>query len=275
LISLKRTEHKLVRFDGEIVDVETKSLPTIHEGEPAIYSIAKDVTEKKKTQELMQSSEKLAAVGQLAAGIAHEIRNPITAIKGFYDLIRAGYNDKQEYYDIISTELERIELILSELLILAKPQAVKFQRFDLETLLRHVITLMGTRAILDNIEIVMDFQDKPLFIDCNGNQVKQVFINFLKNAIEAMPNGGKIMIHVGRQGKERAFIRVIDQGMGIPEDKLQNLSRPFFTTTEEGTGLGLTICHEIMKNHQGTIAIQSEVNHGTTIEVSLPLCRSK
>lgn len=262
-------EQKLVRFDGKIIEVEVTAIPAIYENEPARHIIIRDVTEKKRTQQLLLQSEKLSAAGQLAAGIAHEIRNPLTAIKGFLQLMEKNDHDRN-YMNIIKTEMNRIEEILSELLLLSKPQNMKFKKESLKKILNHIKTLLDTHAIMNNIEIELEYlSDIPEFI-CDENQLKQVFINLLKNALESMSQGGKIRIEVDGRVEGNILIRIIDQGCGIPKEHLERLGQPFFTTKENGTGLGLMISMQIIENHHGTITFSSN-DHGTTIELSLPI----
>ncbi|MFD1735015.1 PAS domain S-box protein [Bacillus salitolerans] len=241
-------------------------------GEYYWSAIIRDITERKKTQELLLNSEKLSLAGQLAASIAHEIRNPLTAIKGFHQLMESEGNGNPYYFEILTDELNRIELILNELLLLAKPQAKQLKQVDLRALLEQVCILMESQMHLHNIEVeVKCEQNVPTFIQCNENQMKQIFINFLKNAIEAMPNGGQVIIMANNIDEESVLLRIIDQGEGIPEDKLERIGEPFYTTKEKGTGLGLMVCRKIIEDHQGSLNITSRLNKGTTVEVLLPL----
>lgn len=235
-----------------------------------IITVARDITERMRTQELLQHSEKLTLVGQLAAGIAHEIRNPLTALKGFLQLMQTSSQNKPEYFSIMSSELTRIELIVSELLVLAKPQTAVFQEHQLHTLIRHVVTLIDTEAIIKNVQISVEVDENVPPIRCDENQLKQAFLNFLKNGIEAMHQGGTIYIKVWCD-MDRVILRFIDSGSGIPEEMIRRLGEPFFTTKESGTGLGLMVSQKIIENHQGSIRLTSLLNHGTTVEVSLPI----
>lgn len=263
-------EEKFIRADGEIIDVEVKSIPTFYHGKPAVHAIVRDIRERKKTEEFLIHSEKLNIAGQLAAGIAHEVRNPLTAIKGFFQLMQHGSNPKKPYFDVIFSEIERIEAILSELLILAKPKEVKFQESCLKQILNQVLTLIRTQTVMNGIEVETSFEPSLPPVLSDTSQLKQVFINFLKNAIEAMPNGGKIFIDLKKIDSDHILIRFADQGEGIPEELLEEVGKPFFTTKENGTGLGLMICHRIIENHNGRIHIESS-EEGTTIEVTLPI----
>lgn len=269
--SIKGRETKRLKKDGTIIDVQLSGFAiTDSNHEFDGWSVMlRDITEWKKTQELVQNSEKLNVAGQLAAGIAHEIRNPITAIKGFLQLMKSGL-DKERYYHIMTSEIERIEMIVSELLFLAKPQINMFQLNDIRLILDQITTLLSTQAIINNVQIKLVTDNGTYGIMCDGNQMKQVFINYIKNAIEAMPNGGTILITLTHVNENRMSITITDQGCGIPEHVLAKLGQPFYTTKENGTGLGFMVSKRIIENHKGTVAVKSEENKGTTIEVSLP-----
>ncbi|MFD3450009.1 PAS domain S-box protein [Microbacteriaceae bacterium 4G12] len=230
----------------------------------------RDITEKKRTEEILHESEKLSAIGQLAAGIAHEIRNPLTSLKGFLQFMQASSDFKKEYFEIMESEFERIESILSELLMVAKPQAKNFKKYEIKQIIYNVITLLETQAIMKNIQIITNFTEHPLIVDCVSNQLKQVFINLIKNAIESMDHGGDIIIEISKENPY-ALIRIIDQGNGIAKEKIEKLGQPFFSTKEKGTGLGLMVTYRIIENHYGSIFVESEENIGTTFTIRLPI----
>jgi two-component system, sporulation sensor kinase A len=275
MISLVLTEKKERKSkqtwctsSGKELYSEQIFIPTTYFGEPAIQVIIRDITERKQAEELMLKSEKLSIAGQLAAGIAHEIRNPLTAIKGFFHLIKT--DQQQQYFDIVESELNRIEAILSELLVLSKPTEIKFKRTNIELLIKDVMTLLETQAIMNNIQLLSSFPNSDLFIMCDENQIKQVFINLIKNAIDAMPSGGVITISIVSENNH-VMISVQDEGIGIPEHVVSRIGEPFYTTKEKGTGLGLMVSFKIIENHQGTFSISSEINKGTVMTVALPL----
>ena len=269
-------EQRLRRSDGKFIFVEVSSRTIIYAGKEAIVTTAKDITNKKEeTEGLLQKSEKLALVGQLAAGIAHEIRNPLTSIKGFIQLFRSNYRSDEEYFDLVLSELDRINLIVSEFLVLAKPTAVVFKEKDLEILLKDVVTLINTQAIMNSIQISVEFESKLSLIVCEENQLKQVFINIIKNAIEAMPSGGIITVRGKVIEKDKVSICIIDQGSGIPEHRIPTLGEPFYTTKEKGTGLGLMTSYKIIERHHGELKISSKINEGTIVEVVLPASLKK
>jgi two-component system, sporulation sensor kinase A len=262
-------EKRFLQMDGKIINVELKTIPTIYQDEPAVHMIVRDISDRKKAQELIINSEKLSIAGQLAAGIAHEVRNPLTAIKGFFQMMEKEINDYEVYFNVIGSEINRIETILNELLLLAKPQQAKFERNSLEQILNHVITLLETLTNLNGIIIIKEIQPDLPLINCDENQLKQVFINILKNSIEAMTKGGTIHISVQQQNSDSIVISIADQGSGIPKHLLERISEPFFTTKEEGTGLGLMICKKIIEEHNGSLTIDSSPK-GTNIEIILP-----
>ncbi|KKK37187.1 histidine kinase [Mesobacillus campisalis] len=267
---LTNIEHRLKRLDGSKFFFEASSLAITLGGKEAILTIGKDITERKQeTERLLQKSEKLALLGQMAAGIAHEIRNPLTSIKGFIQLFKSN-SLKGEYYDIVLAELERINEIVGEFLILAKPSAAVFMEHDIKVLIKDVVTLINTQSILNNVQIFVEFdRDLPL-VSCEANQFKQVILNLLKNAIEAMPEGGNIDVRVVRKDEGSISVQIIDQGIGIPQERIPTLGEPFYTTKEKGTGLGLMTCFKIIESHNGKLDINSRVNEGTTVEITLP-----
>ena len=262
-------EYKIVRLDGSVFDAEIKGTPTNFEHQYVQHMIIRDITKRKKTEEVLINSERLTIAGKMAAGIAHEVRNPLTAIKGFIQLMKEQL-EQNTYLDIIQSEIDRIEFILSELLLLAKPHDLEFEEEDLITLTKDVKTLISTQAILKNIriEIVNDYENLP--IRCNKNHLKQVFINFLKNSIEAIENGGFITIEIKKYSVNQVRIIFKDTGKGIPQHLLKCIGEPFFTTKENGTGLGIMISKQIIENHKGSVHINSD-EKGTIIEVILPL----
>ncbi len=231
--------------------------------------MSEDITEHKKTEELLRKSEMLSAVGELAAGIAHEIRNPLTALKGFVQLMKAqGGNEK--YIAIMLSEFNRIEHIINELLLLSKPKIINFQPSNLLHILNDVLLLIDTQAILNKVHIITEVEDTLPLIQCVENQLKQVFINLLKNAIESMPGGGIIHVSMKRVDNDMIGISIRDEGCGIPSDKLQRLGEPFFTTKEKGTGLGMMVSFNIIEGHKGCMHISSVENVGTTVSIRLP-----
>lgn len=259
-------EQEWKTMKGNDIHTELVGIPTTYLGKDAMQVIIRDITERKQAEALMLQSEKLTVAGQLAAGIAHEIRNPLTAIKGFFKLLEREMEEKKEYFHIIESELSRIELILSELLLLAKPHQVYVHPVSVHSLLKDVTTLLETQAIMNNVWFDLKLNANSPTIKCDENQMKQVFINLIKNGIEAMPGGGTIYIDT-EDSSDEVVVTLRDEGTGISDDIIKRLGEPFFTTKTTGTGLGLMITFNIIKNHHGTVNVTSEINEGTQIEV--------
>ncbi|WP_254391845.1 ATP-binding protein [Terribacillus sp. DMT04] len=246
------------------------SISFVETPEASYYiGVAKDVSDKKEIEEMMFRSEKMSVAGQLAAGIAHEIRNPLTSLKGFLQLIQAGISRKEEYYKIMVEEIEKIETITSELLFISKPVAENKETETIHEMLQDVITLLYSQARLQNVQITFEKGQNSSLL-CDRSQIKQLFINLIKNALEEMPNGGKIDIRQ-RQADGVCIVDVVDEGPGIPDNVLEKLKEPFFTTKKEGTGLGLMICTQILEKHNGRLDILRNETLGSTFSVFLPV----
>ena len=261
------------RIDGEVINVQIKCIPFAYLGIPSLHIVMRDITELKQSREFIKQSEKLTVVGELAAGIAHEIRNPLTSLRGFTQLFGLNEGSNNEYIPIMLEEIDRINTIVSELLLLAKPNEVEFTQIELEKLLETIMILMSSQANLHGVEIDLRVDARlknRCYIFGLENKVKQVFINIVKNAIEAMPDGGILTIKIG-QKNDHLSIQFIDQGCGIPREYLEKIGNPFFTTKDTGTGLGIMVCQNIIENHQGLFEIESEVGIGTAVKISLPM----
>jgi two-component system, sporulation sensor kinase E len=236
------------------------------------FTVFKDVTEKIEMENRLKKSDTLNVVGELAAGIAHEIRNPMTAIKGFIQLLQGEMQENQAmYFQVILSELNRIDSIINEFLILAKPQVVKYSKVDVRTIMKETVDLLTAQAVLYNVQFETLFDKFLPIIHCEPNQLKKVFVNMIKNAIEIMPLGGKISIRIESNDETSIRISIQDEGAGIPTGKLKKLGEPFYTTKERGTGLGLMVSYKIIEEHKGVIKVDSEEGVGTTFHIFLPI----
>ncbi|THF84276.1 PAS domain S-box protein [Cohnella fermenti] len=260
--------------DGTLLDVSL-TVSSIRDEEDriiAIATISRNITERKKTEALLRQSEKLAVVGQLAAGFAHEIRNPLTTLRGFVQLYQKQGELQAVYLQLMMSELDRINHIVSELLIFAKPQAVRFQDAAVAEIVQDVVMLLEPQAKLADIQFSVDFKTELPIIRGEPNQLKQVFLNLFKNAMEAMPRGGRISVEgEALPGERGVAVRVLDQGEGIPEDALKRLGEPFYSTKPSGNGLGLMVSQQIIASHKGKMTFRSKLGQGTIVEVTLPL----
>lgn len=236
----------------------------------SIATISRDITARKHTEEVIRRSEKLNIIGHLAAGVAHEIRNPLTTLRGFAQLMKHK-NLSAAHADLMISELDRINFIVSEFLVLSKPQVSRYTPTELPDILRDLLFFLDSQANMSNVRFETAFPEGPLpKLVCEPNQLKQVFLNLLKNAMEAMPDGGVIRIGLECRPDEGYVVRIADEGTGIAPEDLPRLGEPFFTKKSSGTGLGLMVSQQIIANHQGTIEFRSELGQGTTVKVKLP-----
>jgi len=262
-------QHEFSFKSGSVRYCLVKSIMMTYEREQAVLHSFVDITHEKENEMLLIRSEKMNIVGELAAGIAHELRNPLTAIKGFFHMLKNSNNGKELYYSVIEDELSRIEQISSELLTLAKPHSDNRRNHNIIQLIGDVIVLLTPQANLKNIEILLRTSREDLYINCENTKIKQVFINLIKNAIDSMENGGNIFLNVV-EVDENIQIQIIDQGSGIPKDLLNRIGEPFYTTKDKGTGLGLMVCFQIIESHDGAIHVDSKVDVGTTFTITMP-----
>ncbi len=244
-----------------------------------IFSII-DISEKKILERQMLRNEQLAALGELSAGIAHEIKNPLTSIKGFSQILPTKLKDESfllKFSDIVKTEVERLNKFIDDLLQFSKPKGKKWENHDIKTIINNVIDLMKYQ--IKKKDIILKKSLKPFSkIICDPSQLKQVFINIILNALQSMNNKGTVNVTnklVIRKSPENLYFEYIavyisDTGKGIPEDIKSKLFNPFFTTKSKGTGLGLSITHKIISQHKGFIEVFSKPDSGTTFVIYIP-----
>ncbi len=236
-----------------------------------IYLIELDEMQREMRRKL-QTADKMNAISQLAASVAHEIRNPMTTVKGFMQLMQKDQNlteSQMQYIKISLKELERTNQIIGDFLSLSKPTYILNEKIHLDPLIDEVTNFMKSYAHFSNVSL--DYQSAPnLYIDGNPNELKQVLINLIKNAIESMENGGHVEVTV-LQEEDIAIISIKDNGIGIPEKQLKELGQPYYSTKSRGTGLGLMIAFDIIKRMEGTYQITSKENTGTTISLQFPV----
>ncbi|MDR4945626.1 ATP-binding protein [Neobacillus cucumis] len=239
------------------------------------YSYINSLTD---VYEELKRKEKLAVIGQMAAAIGHEIRNPLAALKGFTQFQLEKYQINNNYFPIMIEEIDRINTIVDDLMYLSRPKKIKFEKASIEEIIAYTLSITQQQAERQGVtvEIIIAGPLPPL--DCDEKQLKQVFINLMKNAIESMPNGGSILIHVNVvviESQQRLSISIQDKGMGIADENILNLGEPFFTTKKDGTGLGLMVTKQIIKDHSGEIKIESLLKKGTKVNVILPINKKK
>jgi PAS domain S-box-containing protein len=262
-----------VRNEKRWILLDTRAIFELGSSEKIEYVIStfRDITEKKEMDLLLKQSEKLALVGQLASGIAHEIRNPLTGIMGFLKLIEEGH-DKNKLFDflpIIKTELEQINRFTDEFIELSHSQDDEWTDVEIVGIIQSALTAVGTELNDKQITTVIesDFHD-GLLLHGIQPQLKQLFINLFKNSIEAMASAGQLIVKLDRK-EDKARIRVIDNGKGISQARLKHLCEPYYSIKEKGTGLGLMRCLKVTHQHNGKIYFDSEEGKGTVVTIEL------
>lgn len=236
-----------------------------------VMVLIESLSENEKMRMEIQRTEKLNALSQLAASIAHEIRNPMTVVRGFMQLLneRERNETERKYMKLMIDELDRAELIINNFLSLAKPQGEEIERFDVRKQVEHVVSVTSAYAVLRNVDIRIDM-DGPLYILANPSKFNQVLLNLIKNGIEAMPEGGTLLV-AGTQSNEQITIEVTDTGIGMSSTEVQQLGTPYYSTKKEGTGLGLLTSFRIVQMMNGKIEVKSQKGKGTRFSIRLPL----
>ncbi|PES83333.1 two-component sensor histidine kinase [Bacillus cereus] len=218
----------------------------------------------------MKETENLAVIGTMSTTIAHEIRNPLTALKGFTQIQKERNLEDTMSYEIMLQEIERINEFVSELMLLGKPKPTNYEWCNIREILLYVVQLMESYATQYKVKFHLQVDGNLPVINGDDKQLKQVLLNIIKNGIESMPKGGDIQIHAYKKAGENLCISIEDQGFGIENEKIEKIGKAFYTTKENGTGLGLMITYKIIEEHQGSIAIQSSMGVGTKVEIYLP-----
>lgn len=234
----------------------------------------RDLSEIQYLKREIARSQRLASIGMLAAGVAHEIRNPLSSIKGFATYFKERYRDTpkdQQIADIMIQEVERLDRVIGQLLEFAKPMRIEEKRTYLDPLIRHSLKMVESDA--EQKGITLNFENNALIetATIDPDRIKQVLLNLYLNAIEAMDGGGALTVALIRAERDNGMqIKVSDTGPGIKPEDLPHLFDPYFTTKPSGTGLGLAIVHKIIESHKGDILVESRIGEGTTVTMVIP-----
>lgn len=257
--------------NGEMKFYQFNSIFNISEN--LYLTVIRDETEKIQLKKQIEHFRSLSTLGQLAASIAHEIRNPMTSLKGFTQLLTHQVTKEgNQYLDIINSELNRMESILNEFLVLSKPAERSFHYISLSSLISQVVEFMYPQAIIQNIELEFVSWDRESdSILGDAYELKKVFMNILKNSIEVMPNGGKVLITQTLIDNNQVRVSVSDEGGGMTSEQMHKIFLPFYTSKEYGTGLGLAHAVQTIEDHGGSIEVESELSKGTTFHLILPI----
>lgn len=232
-----------------------------------------DLTQVRALEETSRRQDRLAAVGRVAASIAHEIRNPLAAMRGSIQVLRSemdGNSSQAELMEIILRESDRLNRIITDYLAYARPRAQVHQSVDARALLRETITLLRHSPEIQTEHVLEeDYPLEAVQVKADASQLKQVFWNIMRNALQAMPDGGTLRAELSRSSIDRLRITFTDTGRGMTPEQVEHLFEPFSSNTG-GTGLGLSIVYQIIRDHGGTINVRSREGQGTTITIELP-----
>ncbi len=232
-----------------------------------------NIIQKTKILKELQRAEKMNAIGQLAASVAHEIRNPMTVVKGFLQIFKSKKElsaEEQMFVKLMIEEMNRAETIINDYLSLAKPDMENTEKVDAVVLAHKAMDLMNSYAMMSkNIELETVIEDEITVIG-NRSELIQVLINILKNGIEAMKDGGTLRLKVYKKEGNGVF-EIRDNGIGMTEEELARLGTAFYSLKEKGTGMGLMVCYQIIERMKGKIEVVSEKWQGTTFTITVPL----
>jgi len=277
-----RWETKFQRKDGTILTLgfSVSPLKDSNDNEIGTIFIFQDLTKIREMEEDLKRADRLAAIGTMAAGLAHEIRNPLASISGSIEIMKEemdGSGQSPKLMDIVLREIGRLDSLIADFLLFARPSSPQKNLVHLNKIITDLLQVIKNNPeCRPSINFFAKFEEE-IYLLGDEQQLKQAFWNLLINALQAMPNGGEINITLRRvystDQNEPGQVEIIisDTGVGIAESDLDKIFNPFFTTKEQGTGLGLSIVHRIIEGHGGKITVQSQLNKGTIFRITLPV----
>jgi PAS domain S-box-containing protein len=263
---------RLIPKDGKEIWIEQTSVPgyDANGNINAIEGVIRDITMRRQLEQDMARMDSLNTIGQMAANLAHEIRNPMTTIRGYLQMLarRPEFACHEERFDLMIGELDRANAIISEYLSLCKNKVVDMKAYNLDRIVHALFPLLQADANASNCQVTLSLEETPqIYLD--EKEIRQLILNLVRNGLEAMTSCGMLTIRTYARDKY-VVLAIQDQGGGIPPHVLENLGTPFVTTKETGTGLGLAVCYTIANRHQAEIKVETS-NEGTTFYVHFPL----
>jgi two-component system sensor histidine kinase AtoS len=268
------------RKDGQLIDVDLSMGLLQMDGQKFMLTFCRDITEQLHAEEEMQRANQMALCGQMAAGLAHEIKNPLAGVKVSLDVLADDLDlqpEDKELFARITNEINRMEKLLKNMLNYARPPQPQFDLVDMNQLLDN--SLKNTAVtVTGRSDLVIDFREDFMAdlprVEADSAQIQQIFLNILLNAvdaIEAVDAGGTITTRTSMTGEDCIRIEISDTGKGMPDTALKKIFNPFFTTKTKGTGLGLSICKRLVEQHNGNLEVESHIDKGTAFIITLPL----
>jgi two-component system, NtrC family, sensor histidine kinase PilS len=276
--SARRLEFKHKRPDGKAIDIGLSATHLETPGGRAGYLITfQDLTDIKKLENDARMRQRLAAVGEMAAGIAHEIRNPLASMSGSIQILRQELpltTEQEQLMDIVLRESERLNTTIKSFLAYARPQRFSVTRFDLRRPVNDAALLLrNSSEVQEGHSIEVDVPPHEVWYEADEGQIKQIVWNLATNGLRAMPNGGRLRLTAAEEKGAGVVLTVQDEGIGIPADEIETLFQPFHGSFAKGSGLGLAIVHRTVTEYKGEIEIMSRKGMGTRVSVHLPACR--
>ena len=277
----KRIDVQYQRTDQRFIDLGLSvALMPMPNGQRGYLYTFQDVTETRRLERGAQMQKRLAAVGEMAAGIAHEIRNPLAAMSGSMQILRQELSlssDQAQLMDIVLRESERLNATIRSFLAYARPQRFEVERLDLRTVVQDTATLLrNSTEVGDRHTVHVETPAEEVVVEADENHVRQIVWNLATNGLRAMPSGGRLRLRAGyevAEGFAVGVLTVADEGVGMTPEEIETLFQPFHGTFSKGSGLGLAIVHRITSDYGARVDVQSQVGQGTTFRVSFPPVR--
>jgi len=265
----------------KILEVNTSMLSGASDQTGGMVILVRDISRVKRLSEEINRNKRLASLGKLSSGIAHEIRNPLSSIRGLAQFLFQSCTENDERktdLKIILDEVDRLNQLINEILDFSRPKKLDISQFSIQEMIKELAQLLKLESKEKEISFQLALSQKEQFIDADRNQVRQALMNILLNSIQAIPQKGEIVISLEKstlKDEDMIQIMVQDNGIGIDSTDLSHIFDPFFTTRSDGSGLGLSIAYNIIEMHQGTIKVESEKGKGTKMSLFLPVRRNR